>query len=245
MIKRYPAIPLKIKHIMNGTYKANEGFTSFLITEFGFPVSRTRIMGTIINIYETEDKKYGFIVIDDGTGTIRAKSFQDISIFKDLKINDIVDIIARVRNYNEETYLSPETITKIDNPNMLSYRNLEIVKFLKHSKKIIDEIKENINQINPEDFYDKYELTEEETKAIIDFIENKNENPEKEQELDMNIIKKQILKKLEELDKGDGVDYNKILESLDIPDTAIENALNELLSEGSCYEPRAGKIKAL
>ena len=247
MIRRYPAVPLKIKYILEGRYVPNEGFTSFLVTNFGMPVSRTHVLGTVTNVYETDDKKYAFIVIDDGTGNIRSKSFQDITIFENIKVGDIVDLIGRIREYNDERYIAPELLTKLNDTNMISYRNVEIAKILKEWKNRMKFIKEKLKEnFDLNEAIEKYKMSEEEIKLIVSFLENGNEEEKEEvEEVDIKVIKNEILKKLEELDDGEGVDYSKILESMDLPESTIENALNELLSEGSCYEPRAGKIKAL
>jgi len=64
-------------------------------------------------------------------------------------------------------------------------------------------------------------------------------------EVDMKVAKNLIVKSVEELDEGDGVEYTRIVEKVGLPEAISESAIDELLAEGSCYEPRAGRIKAL
>ncbi|MBU7032413.1 MAG: hypothetical protein HXS53_07765 [Theionarchaea archaeon] len=116
------AVKLYIKHLVEGMFDGSK-----VDTVFG-KVSEVRISGTLVDSYKTEDENYIALTVDDGTETIRIKAWrQDTEKLKPFTIGDIVDIVGRVREYNEEIYLSPEIISKIS-PNKWILRELELMK---------------------------------------------------------------------------------------------------------------------
>jgi hypothetical protein len=116
------AVKLYIKHLVEGMFDGSK-----VDTVFG-KVSEVRISGTLVDTYLTEDENYTSLTVDDGTETIRIKGWrQDVEKLKHFVIGDIVDIVGKVREYNEEIYLSPEVIFKIS-PNKWILRELELMK---------------------------------------------------------------------------------------------------------------------
>jgi len=248
MIRRYPSIPVKINYILEGSYIDNDGFGSMLVTKFGMPITRVHIIATVTNIYITDDKKYAFIVLDDGSGNIRSKVFQDVSVFEKIKVGQLVDFIGRIREYNDERYLVPEIVRVVEDPNMITLRVLEIANTLKIWIDKFKDLKTDIEKSSDISVItEKFRMSDDEVKAIINFINGNIKSKEEEEieEVDTATLKEELLKKIEEMDDGDGVDYSDILKAMDFPEQTIEKILDELLAEGSCYEPRAGKIKAL
>jgi len=83
--------------------------------------------------------------VDDGTETIRCKIWRNdnnsrtMDLIKKLNVGTVVDIVGRIREYNEEKYINPETIVKIDDPNAEIARKLEITKFKKNIASIKQE----------------------------------------------------------------------------------------------------------
>jgi putative DNA primase/helicase len=54
-----------------------------------------------------------------------------------------------------------------------------------------------------------------------------------------------VLSYIDEHDTGNGVDYADLINALDADGEAVESAINTLLSDGTCYEPKPGRIKML
>jgi RPA family protein len=92
-------------------------------------IVRVNILGNIVDKYESEgEKKYIFFTLDDGSGQIKLKSFgDDIVKFKEVQPGDTVVVIGVLRNFNNETYVSPEIIKEQD-PKYLLLRKLELEK---------------------------------------------------------------------------------------------------------------------
>jgi DNA polymerase III alpha subunit len=93
-------------------------------------IIRTNIVGNIIEKFENENtqsgKKYVFFKIDDGSGQISLKIFgDDINKFPNLNQGDTIIVIGLLRVFNNEIYISPEIIKKLDSEYLL-VRKLEI-----------------------------------------------------------------------------------------------------------------------
>jgi len=119
---------LDINTLYTGKYIVQEGFNPNYIEVNGERVSRARVLATVIDKFISEDGNYGTITLDDGTDTIRVKAFQDLRIIEDVEKGDIVEVIGKIREYNEERYLQPEIIVKVDDPNFEVLRKLELRK---------------------------------------------------------------------------------------------------------------------
>lgn len=58
-------------------------------------------------------------------------------------------------------------------------------------------------------------------------------------------LQQAVMEAIDDLDDGDGAEYGAIVEAVDSDEDALEDAINDLLSDGTCYEPRPGRIKKL
>lgn len=131
MIERATAYKTDIASLEKGEWKEDR------IQVNNRSMKRVRVMGTIIQKYLSDDNNYGFLVIDDETGTMRAKAFkQDLSLMEGKKAGDIVEVIGSIRKYNDETYISPEIIRRIKDPNKYFLRKLELLKGFKTKEKV-------------------------------------------------------------------------------------------------------------
>lgn len=245
-IKRLVAYKVTIADVVDGEYKAQEGFNpSRVETSWGLGISRVHILATVVNHYKSEDSKYAFITLDDGTGIVRSKAFQqDTKFLEKIKKGDIVDVIGRIREYNDERYIVPEVVRVVDDYNMITLRKLETTVFKnKFLKKEGAPTKQKEEKSEPEK--KKKDVKKAPEKQETKLEKKKDPAKETKKPLDDKEIRERVVKTIEVLDDGEGVDYTDILKNVDLEDNLIEKAIDELLSEGSCYEPRAGKIKVL
>lgn len=92
-------------------------------------IIRVNIIGNITDKYESEgERKYIFFTLDDGSGQIKLKCFgDDVNKFKDVIQGQTVLVVGSLRNFNNETYISPEIIREED-ARYLLVRKLEIEK---------------------------------------------------------------------------------------------------------------------
>lgn len=130
MPEQYPerqvAVKLRITEINSGEYVVEEGWKpNYLLTKEGKKVSRVNLTGVVL---EKEEKKSATsLVLDDGSGQITVRSFEEIKRLKDIKIGEGILVVGKIRTFNNERYISPEIIRKVD-MNWLKMRRLELEK---------------------------------------------------------------------------------------------------------------------
>ncbi|NOR84727.1 hypothetical protein GQ473_01275 [archaeon] len=248
------AYTLTIKDLIDGEYKTPANEPAFLETAWGLSVFKCNLIATVIDNYVSDDEKYASITLDDGTGVIRSKAFQNTRVIADIKAGTIIQFIGWIRNYNDELYLVPEIVKPVTNYDKLSLMKIEAYTFKKKFlKEKIDEktdhkeineqpneqiIKETITTPKPTEPTNTKSADSKPAYENTNAEEPKKEPTEKE-------IRQKVVTAIESLDKGEGVDYADILKNVNLELQLVEKAIDELLSEGSCYEPRAGKLKVL
>lgn len=116
------AVKLRIQDLIQGTYDGTH-----VHTVFG-AISEARVLGTLIDVFTTDDENYIALTVDDGTETVKVKAWrQDVERLKKFSKGDFIDVVGKVREYNEEIYLTPEVVSKVS-PNKWVLRELELMK---------------------------------------------------------------------------------------------------------------------
>ncbi|MEM2907806.1 MAG: OB-fold nucleic acid binding domain-containing protein [Candidatus Hadarchaeales archaeon] len=240
---RSTAYKVKIWELVNGKYvrQAEGAEPSYLLTPWGQRILRARVMATIIDRYVSNDQTYAALWLDDGSETIRLKAWrEDVKTVADLKIGELVDVIGRVREYEGEIYLVPETILRVEDPNWELVRELEI---LRARKQALTEGK--LPQPTPKPRLEARKLEIEippptPELAVEDLGEAEEPLPEVSEE-----VKKKTLLAFDRLDKGSGVTPIELAAELDMRQDEVEDVLRVLIADGEVYEPKVGKFKRL
>jgi len=208
-MERQTAVKVRIKDLTGGRWTEMEGMEpSYVETEAGARVARARILGTIVTKFVSEDGNFASATIDDTTDTIRMKAFKTIKLVSELAIGDLVDAVGKAREYNEEVYIIPEVIRKVD-PNTELLRKLELLK----QAGAAQAAQPIGRKINAEESYNKDSIRKELLAVLI-------ANPK-------------------------GIMFSEILKAVKAPSEVTESVLNDMLSEGVCYEPSPGKIRKI
>lgn len=216
--KRQIACKVRIKEIMEGEYVKEEGWQpNFVKTKEGRRVSRINLISTIVHKQEISGNNQGSITLDDGTGKISVKSFDQNISFNGLSIGSLVLLIGRPREYGSEKYIVPEILKSLEDPKWAEVRKLELGNVSKKEK--VPEAKENsaVKQV----------IKEEEIKEPAQ-KEHKGED---------------VFKLIKESDDGNGADVGEIITKLGTDEA--EEIINNLLKEGEIFETRPGKVKIL
>ncbi|HIH31067.1 TPA: hypothetical protein HA235_00005 [Candidatus Woesearchaeota archaeon] len=130
-IKRQTAFKCSIQALNKGIFVKRPGWeSSYLMTECG-DFSRVNLIAVVV------DKENNVLTLDDGTGKITARSFDNAQLMDSIGVGDILLMIARPREYNNQIYLTIEIIKKIDNKLWINYRRKELALI----KKIRDVVK--------------------------------------------------------------------------------------------------------
>lgn len=152
--KRATAYKLKIGDIFKGK-KILDGDRFNFLELFGRKINRVNIVANVVEKYSSDEKRYISLTIDDASGQIRIKIFgDDVATFSDFGQGDTLVIIGLLRNYNDELYITPEILRKVD-PRYLLVRKLELeLKEPKISQKdiivIYDKIVNAVKEAEPE-----------------------------------------------------------------------------------------------
>ena len=149
MQERQVARKIDIKTINSGNFvqierKSEEDrYLPNYIEVNGMKISRVRVLATVIDKFVSEDGNYATLTLDDTTDTIRCKIFMnsnfsdnisrqnliDLEAINNIEKGDLIDVIGKIKEYNEERYIQPEIIVKIEDPNFEVLRKLEIEKY--------------------------------------------------------------------------------------------------------------------
>jgi RPA family protein len=246
--RRLTAKKAGIAEIAEGKFVKKAGFeSSYVLTNLGRRLSRVRVMGLIVDKFISDDGNYGTITLDDSTETLRCKVFVNPKMFDGINVGDLVDVVGKVKEYNGELYLVPETVRGVE-PNMETLRILELKKIWKAQKESIKKVRalqsqvKDMAELGP--LAKKSGMGAEDVEGIIE-AQSLIENNEEQKVMETGEVKEKVLKFIMENDDGTGTDYQALLAKLGLPESAIDSAIQDLLEGGICFEPRAGKIKKL
>ncbi|MHA1952805.1 MAG: OB-fold nucleic acid binding domain-containing protein [Candidatus Heimdallarchaeaceae archaeon] len=135
-----PLIQLYIIDFVEGRLEkeGDEQFRWVLITRNGEKVYKIRINGTIVAKYysegDKEKKSYANFTLDDGSDTIRVKAWEEqAEILRGFEVGEEVEVMGRPRQSDDEMYLLPDEILKIDDLNKSLY--LRAKKIKRYAKK--------------------------------------------------------------------------------------------------------------
>lgn len=139
--KRQTAYKIRIKDILSSKYIKTEGFSPNYIEINKQEISRINVIGVIVD--KSDLNNYKTMTIEDGTGNISARIFENNALLDALTVGNIVLITGRPREFSSEKYILIETIKNI-NPNWAKVRELELEKSAKADNNSSNEGKEDI-----------------------------------------------------------------------------------------------------
>ncbi len=126
--KRQTAQKVWISMLHQGSYVKQLGeYDPNFIQYNGMDIARVNIIGTIVAKYVGDNTAYVALTLDDGSGSIRLKAWkEDALVLEKFKPGDLVLVVGKPREYNEEIYISPEIVKKTE-PNYELVRKLELI----------------------------------------------------------------------------------------------------------------------
>ncbi len=130
MQARQTAYKLWIASILSSPYTKTTGeFSPNYITFKDQQISRVNIMANVIETFASPEDTHASLTVDDGSGTIRIRVFKDnLALLRDIEMGDLVLIIGKIREYNNELYILPEIVKKLTNASWGKLRRLELTK---------------------------------------------------------------------------------------------------------------------
>ncbi len=219
---RYVAVKTSISQILQGSLIQEPDEPSYLQTTDGHRLFRVNIMASVLS--REKNGSVTSLLLDDGTGQITLRSFEESDKINLFDIGDIILIIGRVRSYNGEKYLTREIAKKIS-PGWLKVRKEEMKPPLEEP--LTEEISEEIIQKRA-----KIKNEEQSKQPLFNQLEEKFLLP----------VEK-IIKIIREFDRGSGIQIEEIIEKL--PFQEVEPTIEKMLKEGLIYQIQPGRVKVL
>jgi RPA family protein len=220
--KRQIACKVRVSDLTEGEYIKEEGWNpNYISTKKGEKISRVNIIAAVISI--NNEGNYTSVIIDDGSGNISLRSFEENQQIKNLEVGDIVLVVGRPREYGSEKYIMPEIIKKIENKKWIDVRKLEL----------------DIDEINKKDLKDNIKHkqdTKQEKEYLVEEIDEKSK-------ISMGKDHENVYNKVKELDKGEGADIDEVIKKSKVKNA--EEIIKKFMMEGEIFEIRPGKIKIL
>jgi RecJ-like exonuclease len=124
--KRQTARKLWIRDLLGSSYIKEEGMKpNYVLLQDQSRASRINFFGAVVSV-STEGLPS--IVLDDGTGRIIVRAFEENAQLNNLKIGDVIIVIGRPRQFNNEMYVLPEIIRVLPDIKWLEVRKRELAK---------------------------------------------------------------------------------------------------------------------
>jgi len=126
-VERQVAYKVWLASLHGAEYVKQEGWAPNYVTIGGTQISRVHVVATVVSKFIADDGNYGALTLDDGSDTIRVKAFgPDVKRVEAAQVGKLVRFVGKVKEYNDEVYLSPEIIRAMDNPNWLIAHRMEL-----------------------------------------------------------------------------------------------------------------------
>ena len=208
--QRQIAYKVTISEVLEGKYVKEGGWVPNYVVIGENNVSRINIVGIIIA--KIDEGGNGGVLVDDKTGNISIRTFDNSSIFDKVGVGDIILLIGRPREYNNEKYVVPEIIKKINK----SWFELRLIELNERSKKkmILSNNPESGGMVKEDIIFDRIIKSKINSDGVLNLIRTE--------------------------DKGDGVDYEQLVEKV-----GNEKIIKMLLEEGEIFEVTPGRLKVL
>ena len=134
-VKRHTAYKIRIKDIISSPYKKEEGEWEPNYLAIGDKkVSRVNLIAVVVSKNEGQNQQN--ILVDDGSEKIMVRPFEGNGLPEDIILGTIILIIGRPREFNNERYIIPELIKKINDKRWIDLRKKELT--LKHDPETVE-----------------------------------------------------------------------------------------------------------
>lgn len=180
--KRQVAYKVRVKDILNGTYVKEEGWQPNYIEIGGNKVSRVNLIGAIVLKIDE-----GNAVLDDGSGKVPLRVFENNVFFNKIDVGDVVLVIGKPREFGSEKYLMPEILRKVEDTGWIDVRKNELklnktqdINPKKEDKKEVEEIVEDVKEYPYEKVFNLIKKLDKGEGADVEEVVNSSESNDAE-----------------------------------------------------------------
>jgi RPA family protein len=205
---RHTAQKVLVSDLIQGSFvNENEQNMNYLLTTTNQKIHRLNLMAIVV--HKEEIGTMTNFIIEDGSGKITIRLFEQMK--QEINIGSVIQIIGKLRVFNDEKYISPEILKTIDSK-WITVRTKELKPQIIETKEVVKE--------TPAD------------EEVVEPIEEGGVLPSQK-----------IAKIIKELDKGDGVLIEEVIEKSSIDQT--EKIIEKMLENGDIFQNHPGKVKVL
>ncbi|MEK6952890.1 MAG: OB-fold nucleic acid binding domain-containing protein [Nanoarchaeota archaeon] len=226
--QRQVAYKVWISDLISGKFVKEEGEwdPNYVIIRNNLKVSRVNIIASVVNKYKNDENSYAYITIDDGSGAVDVRAWrEDITLLGKCEIGDLILLIGRAKEFNENIYVIPELIKKLDNSSWAKVRKIELEKEFGVPVKV-----------------DKVSIDD---KKLVVSVDNRGGIVVKEESAGEMLTQTSRQKVLDYISKKEEVTYDEITENLKIDEKEANDIIKELLREGEIYQPKPNYLKVI
>ena len=218
---RHPAVKITIKELEDSNYVEEQNQNPhYILTADQKKIFRVNVLGIIV--HKELRGTVNNLLIDDGTEKIMVRFFEENKNLLDLEVGEIVLILGRVREYQKEKYILPEIVKKTNSL------------WLKVRARELQIATPSPESLPPERKNTAVEAKKEKDEIII------------EEDIEDNLASlpfQKIIKLITDLDRGDGVFIEELLEQSPLKKT--EELLEKMLENGNIFQNLPGKVRVL
>lgn len=221
MQPRQIAYKVRIGDLLRGEYVEQGGWQPNFLRVGEKHISRVNLIATVIDTQP--GASFGSVTVDDGSGALQVRAFnEDSAKLGQINVGDVVIIIGRPRKYGNQIFISYEIVKKLDSL------------WLKVRQKELGDMPINNNVSS---------------QPIMTSVQKENgvqtETVRAEPVKDVHEDKKKILGLIRDMDTGNGADIDGVVNNSGLSQQKAEGILEDLIKAGEIYENVAGKIKLL
>lgn len=233
-LQRHTAKKVRIADLLEGSFTQDgPDEPGYVLTAANQKITRSKLLAIVLAIEQVGSMTN--ILIDDGTGNITVRFFEESKMIRHLQVGDSFLIIGRIRIYNQEKYVSAEITKKID-PLWRRVQALELrtEKVFPNEEKNDEENKEKKSFSSQKQEMDEPSYLEDPKKVPCEeiIIEEKDD-----------FLFKKIAQLIKDMDRGDGILIEDLLEKSSLEHT--EHYVQQMLERGDIFQIRPGRIKVL
>lgn len=234
---RQPAVKITLGEVVLGKYVQEEETLNYLLTFDQRKIYRLNVVGIVVHLQKQGN--INNVWIEDGTGKIVVRFFEEHKILAKLNPGDILLVVGKLRQYNQEKYLSSEIVKKVD-ASWLKLRKTELKeKFAAIIETPLPEkiVSAAVPEVKPLSWSKEKKSIEE------DIIEEEVVEEEIAPEEKDILPAQKLLLLIKEKDKGEGVLVEEILHCSFLNDT--EKWIEKMLEKGDIFQNLPGRVKVL
>jgi len=214
---RQTAIKTRINNLINGSYVLKGGLEPNYILYDGQKISRVNLIGVVVSKNQSEFSNNTSLIVDDGSGRIGVRSFENEPILDRVSVGEVVLLIGKPREYGNEIYIVPEVIKEVENKGWVEVRKLELGLSGGHEVAQQKIEQKTDSQISEDDEDDGDSGTTNQTDSVLKVIKN--------------------------IDRGEGADFQEVVTRAGSENA--EEIINNLIKNGDIFELKPGKLKVL